>query len=109
MATIDSRHTYVFRAGISAAYLRQETTQLSFEVNIEKSTLDLRFKLGAAGGGETQVLICIGTGDLPFFVAGVEQLRMIELARLRKRVNELEAAAKIRLTPPPPPSPPPAG
>jgi hypothetical protein len=58
------KDTKIYRGGVTAPYLNPETSKCSYEVNIPKGALDLRFQIASKGGGTTEVLHRIGLGDL---------------------------------------------
>jgi hypothetical protein len=98
-------HTYVYRAGATAQYLRGEPTDCSFLANPEKYALEFRFDLSSAGGGKTEVLLRVGLLDFPLILKGIDTIRTLELTLLRQRnfqLREQVAELEIKLKSKPP-------
>jgi len=58
------KHTTIYRCGSTAPRFNLETSKCSFETNISKGALDLRFQIASKGGGTTEVLLRIRLDDL---------------------------------------------
>jgi hypothetical protein len=95
------QNSRVDRGGAMASRWNFETRECSFKVNADSWSLDFLFRIDAAGGGQTDVALRIGLGDLPIIAKGIDELRTLEVTQLRqrnfqlnKKVGELEAKAK---------------
>jgi hypothetical protein len=66
MTRVSLQDTTFLRAGATARRWNRETRDVSCEANDDK--IELRFKMSAAGGGTTDVLLRIGAGDFATLV-----------------------------------------
>ena len=65
MARVSLQDTTVFRAGVTARFLNQETQDVSCGAS---NQIELRFEMSAGGGGTTVVLLQIGAQDFSTLV-----------------------------------------
>jgi len=83
-----SRHSKVYRAGVTAQYLNIETSECSFHANASDKALDLRFHLASKGGRTTSVLFQLGLDDLPVVLDAIA-------SALPESVGALASAAAV--------------
>ena len=61
----DLKHSVIFRGGSTASRLFEETNDCFFCVNENDKSLELRFDIASKGGGETSILVQVGSKDFP--------------------------------------------